>query len=285
MVAKALISSVGSGVGYGVLRALRMSGQPFHVIGLNSLALGAGVYGCDTAYLVPPLTEADSYLQTLLGIVEAECPDIVIPGRDAELPVLVRVRDELQQHGAFLMIGSESAIEICTDKYLTAQQLCAAGLPFVPTARSRAEVIALAEQYGFPLLVKPAAGCASRNVWVAWCWDDLETLNIEDDNWVIQKYLVPVEWGCSRQADRSPSKAIASTQWSRVESNWMVWRSVWRNDVPADPSGAWSWSPMARRMVRSTWLKLWRALRSGRSGQSKPASDSRRWARSDSTAR
>jgi len=44
MVAKALVSSVGSGVGYGVLRALRMSGRQFHIVGLNSLAFSAGVY-------------------------------------------------------------------------------------------------------------------------------------------------------------------------------------------------------------------------------------------------
>jgi carbamoyl-phosphate synthase large subunit len=155
---KVLISSVGSGVGYGVVRALRMSDQAFHIIGLNSQALSAGVYGCDTAYLVPVLTNTEAYLQALFEVVKKEQPVLIIPGRDAELPILAQVRNELQQYGAFLMVGSEAAVSICIDKYLAAQQLSAAGLPFVPTARSYSEISFLVEQSGITLINKPTSG-------------------------------------------------------------------------------------------------------------------------------
>jgi hypothetical protein len=59
MVAKVLITSVGSGVGYGILRALQMHSASITIIGVNSVPFSAGVFQCDKTYLVPPTTHQD----------------------------------------------------------------------------------------------------------------------------------------------------------------------------------------------------------------------------------
>ena len=199
MVAKVLISSIGSGVGYGILRALRICEDSFYIIGLNSLPFSAGVFQCDATYLMPPIADRDAYLQNLLDIVKIERPDILFPGRDADLVVLAGVCAELKELGTFLMAGSLASVQICTDKYRTAQYLRKAGHPFAPTGNSRGEVFEIAETHGYPLVVKPVHGFGSSNIQVVWDQVELADYPWETGKWIAQKFLTPVEWGSSRK--------------------------------------------------------------------------------------
>ncbi|MCZ6774375.1 MAG: hypothetical protein O7G83_20650, partial [Proteobacteria bacterium] len=73
----------------------------------------------------------------LLEVVEAERPALIVPGRDDDLPILAAMRERLAELGAFALVGSPDAVDICGDKYRTAKVFRAAGLPFTETAASR----------------------------------------------------------------------------------------------------------------------------------------------------
>ena len=195
---KVLITSIGSGVGYGILRSLRLSSRDYYVIGLNSLAFSAGVFDCDVAYMVPPVAQESQFVEALMDIVFCEQPTVIYPGRDADLPVLARLKPRLEALGTFVMIGTCEAIEICNDKYQTHKVLSNRNMPFVRTALSAKEVSDLISSCGFPLLAKPRLGNASLGVKVVFNEYDLAEAFQDDGSIVVQEYLVPKAWGKSK---------------------------------------------------------------------------------------
>ncbi|MCH7888468.1 MAG: hypothetical protein IIA00_04230 [Proteobacteria bacterium] len=204
MTRKLLVTSVGSGVGHAILAALRRSEAPWYVVGANSEAFSAGVFDCDSAWLTPPVSDRAAFEARLIEIVEAERPALIVPGRDDDLPILAAMRERLAELGAFALVGSPEAVDICSDKYRTAKVFRAAGLPFTETAASREEIEALLAACGFPLLAKPRRGFASRGVRVLFDRDGIEAVLACGAEMVVQEYLAPRSWNKAR-AEITPS--------------------------------------------------------------------------------
>ena len=198
MTRRLLITSVGSGVGQTILRALGRTEAPWHVIGVNSVALSAGNFDCDSIWLAPLVADREAFEARLLEVVEATGPALILPGRDDDLPVLAAMRDRLAALGAFVLVGSAEAVDICNDKYRTASVLRAAGLPFAKTAASREEIEALAASRGFPLFAKPKRGYGSRGVKVLFDRNDIEAAFGSGTEMVVQEFLVPRSWNKAR---------------------------------------------------------------------------------------
>ena len=198
MTRKLLVTSVGSGVGHAILAALRRSEAPWYVVGVNSEAFNAGVFGCDSAWMAPPTAQREAFEERLLEVVEAERPALIVPGRDDDLPILAAMRERLAELGAFALVGSSEAVDICNDKYRTAKVFRAAGLPFTETAASREEIEALLDACGFPLLAKPRRGYASRGVRVLFDRNGIEAVLACGAEMVVQEYLVPRSWNKAR---------------------------------------------------------------------------------------
>jgi carbamoyl-phosphate synthase large subunit len=198
MTRKLLVTSVGSGVGHAILAALRRSEAPWYVVGMNSVAFDAGVFGCDSAWLTPPVSDRAAFEARLIEVVEAEGPALIVPGRDDDLPILAAMRERLAELGAFALVGSPEAVDICGDKYRTAKVFRAAGLPFTETAASREEIEALLDACGFPLLAKPRRGYGSRGVRVLFDRDGIEAVLACGVEMVVQEYLVPRSWNKTR---------------------------------------------------------------------------------------
>ena len=198
MTRKLLITSVGSGVGHAILAALRRTDGPWYVVGVNSVAFCAGPFDCDSAWLVPPAAERAAFEARLLEVVKTERPALILPGRDDDLPVLAAMRERLAKLGAFSLVGSAEAVDICNDKYRTAKVFGAAGLPFTETAARREEIEELLVSCGFPLIAKPRRGYGSRGVRVLFDRDELEAALASGSEMVVQEYLVPGSWNKAR---------------------------------------------------------------------------------------
>jgi carbamoyl-phosphate synthase large subunit len=192
---RVLITSVGSGVGYGIVRSLRLSRRDYYIIGVNSTALSAGVFDCDAAYLVPPVSREAEFVGALVEIVGRERPDIIFPGRDPDLPVLAGLKPQLEEFRAFVMTGSHAAIQICNDKAQTHEVLSSRNMPFARTAADIEELNALINVCGFPLIAKPRFGSASLGVKVLFGEHDLAGIVHSDGLTVFQEYLIPEAWG------------------------------------------------------------------------------------------
>lgn len=185
-----LVTSVGSGVGMAVVRALRQTRPALRIVGVGCEARAAGVYACDTAYLIIPVRQEAAYIERLLEIVRLERPAMIIPGHDTELSLLARLRDRLaDEYGVIIPIGTAEAVLACCDKFRSAQVFV--GLAFARSADTLEDARQLALEVGFPLIVKPRYGYASRGLTVVFAEAELaQVFAAAPEPLVVQEYLV-----------------------------------------------------------------------------------------------
>lgn len=159
-----LITAVGSLVATNLLEALvRVGRERFYVIGVNSDAESPNNFDCDVAYTVPATAAGTAFAEALLAIAEIERPELWIPGRDADVLALAKLHAAGKLAGQAL-VGSVQAADTMDDKWLSYCFAKAHGLPVVPTANTLDAAASLAQQYGYPLIVKPCRGFGSIGV-------------------------------------------------------------------------------------------------------------------------
>jgi len=193
-----LITSVGSGVGYGVLYSLRQAKRPYRIIGANAVAVAAGNFRCDTVYHLPSAHQAEKYRAGLLAILGKERPHLLIPGHDMELPLLAAWREDIERDiGTQVLVSSPQVIQVCNDKYESARFF---GERFVTTAITPEQICRLVADCGFPLMVKPRQGYASRGVQVVFNMAELDAaLNRSNEALIVQEFLPPTGWNKAKQ--------------------------------------------------------------------------------------
>jgi carbamoyl-phosphate synthase large subunit len=191
-----VVTAVGGGVGQSVLRALRLSPLPWQVAGCDIDPWAAGLYVCKRGYVVPSAHEPN-YIDRVLEVLAQEQARILIPCSDPELLVLSTARQRLLSAGVIPLVSSAEAVNLCRDKLATYRFFQALGLPFARTVPAR-EGPRLADEVGFPLIVKPIGGSASRGVRIAFDRDQLSQYT-DLENLIVQEYLVPENWGKTRQ--------------------------------------------------------------------------------------
>ena len=185
------VTGVGGGVGQAVLRALRWMSPALWVLGLDMNPHGAGLYLSDGGAGLPPCTDA-AYLPRLTEILERERIDVLIPGSDPELPILARARPELERSGLRVLVGAPEPIDICRDKQRCAEVFRAHGFPFVYTVPV-GESSRLADEIGYPLVLKPAGGSASRGVRIVFSESELEPYLSQPET-IAQEPAFPQAW-------------------------------------------------------------------------------------------
>lgn len=190
------ITGVGGGVGQSVIRALKLSGLSYSVVATDIEPWSAGLYVASSGHIVPS-SFAPNYLDRLLEIVELENVQVLIPGTDDELPLLAQYTSSLLEKGCFVLVGASEVVRLCRDKLATSIFFIEKGFPFVHTVPI-SEVSKLVKEVGFPLIIKPRGGSASRGVRVVFSEEELEKYLTSNEDLIAQEYLVPKSWGISR---------------------------------------------------------------------------------------
>ena len=185
------MTGVGGGVGQAVLRALRLTSPDLWILGLDMNPRGAGLYLADGRACLPPCSEAE-YLPRLSEILERERIDVLIPGSDPELAVLARARGALEALGVRVVVGGAEPIDICRDKERCAEVLRADGFPFVRTVPV-GQALSLAQEVGYPLVLKPLGGSASRGVRIVFSESELEPY-LSQPGTIAQEPAFPSSW-------------------------------------------------------------------------------------------
>nr|VFJ65207.1 MAG: carbamoyl-phosphate synthase large subunit [Candidatus Kentron sp. DK] len=168
---KLLITSVGSLVGQNVLDTLEGRRENLRIIGTNSVAEAAGNFRCDSSFLVASAAERQRFVADLVRIISDEKPDVIVPGRDADIEILARIRETDFPESTAFLCGSPEFAAIMDDKVRSYTFAEAYQLPFARScetgqADSLAEAQKLVAEYGYPLIAKPKAGNGSRGIWV-----------------------------------------------------------------------------------------------------------------------
>lgn len=166
----------------------------------------------DASELVPAVLDP-GYVESLLDICRRRKIGLLVPLNDFELPVLAEARERFTEIGTVVMVSSPEVVEICKDKWMTAEFLRLMGLDFPVTYRTIESAAAGldAGKVVFPLVVKPRCGSASVGVEIVHDLDELEAtwflgrrrlrrsvfshMHTPGAELIIQECLGPVEMG------------------------------------------------------------------------------------------
>lgn len=190
------ITGAGGGVGSAVLRSLALSSLETRIVCFDTASDAPGMYRGDRARLVPRVTEP-GYRDSIVAACAEEGVHALIPGLDPELEPLAEVAEDLRAIGCTLIGSSPSVNRLLLEKQRSSDYFEGLGLPFVKTV-PLARVEELLDLYGFPLLVKPLSGSASRGVRVVFTRAEVKELAATGVAYVAQNYLLPVQWGKSK---------------------------------------------------------------------------------------
>ena len=190
---RVLVTGAGGGVGQSIIKALDRS--ELVAVAADSSPLAAGLYGADSAYLVPE-ANCDRFLSRIIEICHREECRLIFPGIEPELPVFARAANDLRAQGIICVVSSPEVVALCDDKLATAEFLRDQGFA--------APITFLLSEYEpghlpFPLVLKPRRGGArSQGVFLISADREFsfrrETLDC--CNYVAQEYISGEEFTC-----------------------------------------------------------------------------------------
>jgi len=119
----------------------------------------------DAAFLLPVVT-ASNYVDELLRVCRQRDVGMLISLNDLELPLLASERERFLKVGTLPIVSSVEVIDICFDKWKTAEFLSGLG---IKTPRSYIELAGAIDDLdrgtlAYPLVVKPRWGSASIGI-------------------------------------------------------------------------------------------------------------------------
>jgi carbamoyl-phosphate synthase large subunit len=182
---------VGGGVGQSILKALSLATLPIEVYAIDVQPLSAGLYTAEHRVVLPKPETADA-LHTWGKWLTENKIDALIPGSDHDLLPLARVRQEWAARGiTYVLVSDLALVEICRDKASTVQYLAGRGLPHPRSVWDidLEQAVRFAGQVGFPLVLKPRHGFASRGMEIIRDRHELEFFFPRTPEPILQEYL------------------------------------------------------------------------------------------------
>ena len=226
------VTGAGSIVGQGIVKSLRLSRLPTHIIATDIAPLNAALYRADEALLLPPVEQQGS-LETIVRRLKAAHVDAVMIGSEFDLEFFSEHRPFIERETGCVVVASPpETVAIAADKWRTAEFLRDNGLPYAESvlAQHLDEAAAWARAIGFPLVLKPRTGTSARHVHVVNSESELRFWHPSVPSPMLQRLAGPVsaqlrsEYSCSvfRCADGSLVGPFVSRRTLRGGSSWIV---------------------------------------------------------------
>ncbi|GIV61744.1 MAG: hypothetical protein KatS3mg044_0610 [Rhodothermaceae bacterium] len=149
-----LITGAGGTASGNFIASLRMSGESFHLVGVDTNPYHLACADVEARYVVPRCDDP-AYPRVLAEIIRRERIDLVHPQPDVEVAFLSTHRNAIPTR---LLLPSETAIRTCHDKMACNEALVRAGVP-VPFSVRLASLDALSACFA-------TLSDASEKVWV-----------------------------------------------------------------------------------------------------------------------
>jgi len=229
---RVLVTGAGSGVGQGIVKALRISGLPVTVIAADIAPLNAGLFFADEALLVPRVEDPDA-LARFPSLLRGAGIDMVMIGSEFDLKFFSRHRQAIEAEAGCLVVAAPpETVAIADDKWLTTEFLRRNGLAHAPAClpETADEAVRWADESGWPVVLKSRTGTSSRNVHVIGDAPALRRLFAQVPNRMLQAFAGSVgdglahEYTCSvfRCADGSLLGPFTARRTLRGGSSWVV---------------------------------------------------------------
>jgi carbamoyl-phosphate synthase large subunit len=188
---KIAVTGVGGGVGQSICKALSISSLETEVYPVDVQPLSAGLYRGKEG-LVLPKGEEQGSMEIWRKEFTKRGIGIVFPGSDYDVVSLAHVRDEWTASGGPRILCSDlELVRDCRDKARTYELLTRNGIdaPRCIWGKSEDETLEWAEKQGYPLILKPRDGSASRNVMLVKDSEELRFYLRRVPNAIVQEYL------------------------------------------------------------------------------------------------
>lgn len=212
------------GPGTSIARCLKESGLDIRIIGLAYDAYEPGIYMdwlIDKVYALPyPSCDTADYLNRILYIHNKENIDIIIPALDVELPMYMRVTQEIENAGLKIMIPSrKSFIDRGKDRLQELSGKIGLKIPKTRIITDHFEATKACKEIGFPCMVKGPFYEAEK---VESADEVYRVINDFAVRWgfpiIIQEVIVGDEYNCAGLGDgKSVLGAVAVKKVSRTK--------------------------------------------------------------------
>lgn len=177
-----------------------------------------------------PAVYAPDYVSRTLNICREYNVDVLISLNDLELPILAERKAEFEELGVKVIVSSPEVIDICFDKYKTAQWIEALGLSSPKTYVCLADAKeALAKgEISFPIFMKPRWGSGSIGLETIADIDELDiyynllmkkikktilaTASVGNEYIMIQEKLIGSEFGLDVMNDLEGNNVAVSVK-------------------------------------------------------------------------
>jgi len=169
-----------------------------HFFGTDADKLAPAFQFCDRKLLVRPITDR-AYIPDLLDIVDKNKIKLLVPTIDTNLLVLAENKKKFAALGCYVLVSEPEVIRTCQDKREAYRFMIKNGFgtPVTMSVRS-----ALAKRgFGWPLLLKPWDGSASRGVAVANNRQELLFFSRQASNCIVQEFIKGEEYTCDVYVD------------------------------------------------------------------------------------
>lgn len=174
-----LLLSAGSLLGQNVLDSLDGRRDRVRITGLNTTPDNPRLFRCDRARLAPA-TASPEFPTLLRDVIQAENPDLILPGRDEDLLALAQLVEEQPSLASRIPVGSLATARILHDKVLSHRFALEHDLPFartfLPQATHPESALAWADTVGYPILAKPREGFGSLGIRILLTPEHLQAL-------------------------------------------------------------------------------------------------------------
>src|SRR3972149_10434412 len=132
-----LVTGAGGSPALNFIRSLRLTSEPFHIIGVDSNRFHLALSPADEKHLVPPASDAD-YIPVLQQLIAEREPGFLFAQPDPEIAVVSEYRDVLNVR---TFLPSRETVKVCQDKFQSFDLWREAGLKVPETwlLRSRGE--------------------------------------------------------------------------------------------------------------------------------------------------
>jgi carbamoyl-phosphate synthase large subunit len=188
---RVLVTGAGSGVGQGIVKALRASGLPVIIAAADIAPMNVALYRADEALLIPRVESPDA-LNAIVTVLKHHKIDVVMIGSEFDLSFFSVNKQEIESRsGAIVVAAPPKTVAIADDKWLTAEFLREHGLPYaeayLPT--DVADATRVADAWGYPIVLKTRRGTSSRHVYIVKDRDELRKLYLETPVPMLQRVI------------------------------------------------------------------------------------------------
>jgi len=156
-----LVTHAGTAAAVAVIKALQGSVTNVYAVDMNLLCYARELLG-PNLYKVPPCSENDTYVETLIAICTNNNIKYIVPcSNDDELMLFAERQSEFAAQGITVMLSAAKTIQLCHDKYATFQLLRDNSIPVPQTWMPD---MVQGDSVDYPCMVKSRYGNGSE--WV-----------------------------------------------------------------------------------------------------------------------